>query len=313
MNLKKLLTLTAIVSTMSPVAYAKNFKFDKTTFQGTGCKQGTTSTVTSPDGKALSILFDDFIVEVPQMSGDNDNDFANELNPRKGNRNDRNLDHKRCAMYINADVPQGEVIDSIKIKLDMRGSSYIEDNAQVTFQSFLRSWKGRTKRFVGHAKGELLARKQWNSRNFEEEWLVSKTISIPVNTGCHERQRNKVSFVLNNALIAKIGPARPGRGNLSGNRFNIGRGEDFSMEGTAFSSIDSHDLGGKLQFTVITKPCGSRLNGGRQTGRVRVSDNSRNLDDRNNDETRADRDARRRNNNNSGRDRGNRTPPRGRR
>lgn len=293
MNWKALLTLSAAVVTMSPTAYAQGFKFDGTQFQGSGCKRGTTSTVTSPDGKSLSILFDDFIVEVPQVSGDNDNDFVNELNPRKALKNDRNIDHKRCAMFINTDLPEGEIIDSIKIKLDMRGSSYIEDNAQVVFQSFLRDWRGLSRSFQNVRQGQLLTRKVWNKNNFEDEWTVSKTVTIPINTGCHERQRNKVAFVLNNALMAKLGPARPARGN-GGNGFSFGRGEDFSMEGMAYSSIDSHDFGGKLDFTVITKPCGSRLNGGPQTGRVRISDNSRDLNDRNNDETRADRDARRR-------------------
>lgn len=274
MNLKVLVTMAALFST---TAYAQGFKFDRTQFAGTGCKQGATSTTTSPDGKALSILFDDFAVEVPQMDGDNDNDFANELNRRGGWKNDRNLDHKRCAMTINADVPQGEVIDSIKIKLDMRGSAYIEEDARVVFQSFLRNWKGKSKKFNGHRRGKLIARKAWDESNFEDEWTVSKTITIPINTGCHARSRNKVQFTLNSALMASMGRSR-------------------HAEGMAFSTIDSHDFGGKLNFTVITKPCGSRLNGGRQTGRVRVSDNSRNPDDRNHGETRADRDARRRNN-----------------
>jgi hypothetical protein len=285
MKLKVLVTMAALMST---TAYAaRGFKFDKTNFSGTGCKAGTVSETTSPDGKALSILFDDFIVEVPQMDGDNDNDFENELN-QKGRKNNPNKDHKRCAMLINADVPEGEIIDSIKIKLDMRGSAYIEEDAKVVFQSVLRSWKGRKNKFRGRKGGQVIARKVWNENNYEDEWLVSKTITIPVRTGCHARQRNKVQFVLNNALVAKM--KKRGNG-----------------EGMAYSSIDSHDFGGKLQVSVVTKPCGSKYHGNsRNNGRARVSDNSRNPNDRNHGETRVDRDARRRNGGNNGRGRGGR-------
>lgn len=280
----KLLVLASVL--FSSTAYAQRaFKFEKTGFAGSGCRPGTTSEVVSPDGKSLSILFDDFIVEVPQMDGDNDNDYVNELNEKKVRKNNPNRDHKRCAMFINTDVPEGQIVESIKIKLDMRGSSYIEDNAKVIFQSVLRTWKGRKKRFKGKKSGQLITRKAWNQHNFEDEWLVSKAITIPVNTGCHLRNRNKVQFVLNNALIAKI--KRRG-----------------GPEGLAYSSIDSHDFGGKVQVAVVTKPCGLRVNGShRNNGRAMVSDNSRDLNDRRHGETRRDRDARRRDarNNRNGR------------
>ena len=223
-----------MVTLFSVNTFAKGFKFHQTQFSGKGCKNGSTSTTTSPDGKALSILFDNFAVEVPQMDGDNDNDFANELNKRRGNKNDRYLDHKRCAMTIHTDLPEGEVIDSIKIKLDMRGSAYIEDDAKVTFQTFLRNWRGKASRYNGHRGGKLIVRKNWDESNFEEEWVVSKTITIPINTACHKRTRNKVLFTLNSALMAKAARGR-------------------HSEGMAFSTIDSHDFGGRLNFKVLTK------------------------------------------------------------
>lgn len=288
--MKGLVLAMALMTTAT--AWGQDFSFGTPEFRGTGCKRGTTSTVTSPDGKALSILFDDFAVEVPQVDGDNDNDEIEDgLNNRRMGRFNENIDHKRCAMIIKTDVPQEEIIESISVKLDMRGSAFIDPGANVVFQSRLVNWKGRQARFRGGKAGQMIEKKMWNANNFQEEWVVSKTITIPINTGCHARARNNVEFSINNALIARLNPRRGG-------------------EGYAFSTIDSHDLGGRMEFKVKTRPCGSRVRtvapGG--SGRVRVSDNSRDPNDRNHGETRSDRDARRRQAQGNNRGRGQRDP-----
>ena len=269
---KLLLASTLLVS--SNLLWASDFTFDRPILNGSGCPQGTTSSVISPDGKAISVLFDEFAVEVPQFDGDNDNDQVSDLNPRRGRVFDENLDHKRCSMLLTADVPQGHVIDSVKIKLDMRGSTYVERGARVRFKSMLKNWRARSTRSTNQA-GELITQDVWNANNFQDEWNISKTITIPMNTRCHARDRNKVAFTLTNALMAKI--------NTNSN----------NQDAYAFSTVDSNDVAGEVNLRIVTRPCGSS-GVGNSSGRIRVSDNTRDPNERRGRETREDRDARRR-------------------
>lgn len=224
--MKNLLMITLLLIATNTMA--RQFKFDQTKFNGKGCKRGTTSTIVSPDGKTLSILFDDFSVEVPQFDGDNDNDG--------GANFDENLDHKKCFITINTDVPVGEMIESVTFDFDIRGSAYIEDNAFIRFMALLTEWRGNSKNFKDNRGGKLIAKQNWHALNMEEEWTISRSVEIPVRTGC-QRNRNKVQFKMENRLMAFINKRRGGG------------------DGFAFSTIDSQDMGGKLNFRVNTRPC----------------------------------------------------------
>ena len=65
-----------------------SFQFGEITARGRGCPEGTTQVVKSPDQKAMSILFDQFMAEVPQFDNDNDNDEVTGENPRRRRRDD---------------------------------------------------------------------------------------------------------------------------------------------------------------------------------------------------------------------------------
>lgn len=227
--MKNLLMIILLLITAD--TFARAFKFDQTKFRGTGCKKGTTSTIVSPDGQTLSILFDDFSVEVPQYDGDNDNN-----SDRPGTNFDENLDHKKCFITINTDVPVGHTIESVTFDFDIRGSAYIEDNAFIRFMALLTEWKGNSKSFKDRRGGKLIAKQNWHALNMEEEWTISRQVEIPVRTGC-QRNRNKVVFKMENRLMAFINKRRGGG------------------DGFAFSTIDSQDMGGKLNFRVNTRPC----------------------------------------------------------
>src|SRR5687767_2321492 len=67
---------------------------------GSGCPQGTASAVLSPDGKTLSVLFDQFQVEAGRTTG-------------------KQIDRKTCDMGIPVHVPQGFAVSVLQV--DYRG------------------------------------------------------------------------------------------------------------------------------------------------------------------------------------------------
>src|SRR3954468_8775829 len=67
---------------------------------GTGCPAGSASAVLSPDGKSLSILFDQYTVQAGGTTG-------------------QQFDRKACSVAIPVHVPQGYAVSILQI--DYRG------------------------------------------------------------------------------------------------------------------------------------------------------------------------------------------------
>ncbi|MGB0453937.1 MAG: DUF4360 domain-containing protein [Bacteriovoracaceae bacterium] len=261
MKTKLFILLTTLVWTFMTVAEALEFETPR--FRGSGCKRGTTSSVVSPDGKALSVLFDEFSVEVPQYDGDNDNDFTDDED--KGNKTSKrneNIDYKVCKMVIKTKIPEGKYIDSVSVSLQMRGSTFIENGARVEFRSRLNDWQGRFSKFKknsGRIFGHLIERKRWTENNMEEDWNIDKNITIPVKSECKANQKDFVSFRLTNMLMAKAGRR--------------------AEEAYAMGTLDSNDFSGELNFKVNLKPCPTRGNNNNGRGR---HNNNRGIDTDNN-------------------------------
>jgi hypothetical protein len=90
--------------TMLPPSYA-----------GTGCPQGTASTILSPDGKSLTVIFDAYIAQ------------ANAGVPR---------DQKGCQINIPFQVPAGYQVQVVK--MDYRGFANLPQGARSTFGAGFR-------------------------------------------------------------------------------------------------------------------------------------------------------------------------------
>ena len=110
-----LLCLTFIGFSAFTEEVQASFQFGEITARGRGCPSGTTQVIKTPDQKAMSLLFDQFMAEVPQYDNDNDNDEVSGENPRRGRRDNVRLDHKVCKIIINASISPGEIVESLDV------------------------------------------------------------------------------------------------------------------------------------------------------------------------------------------------------
>lgn len=197
------------------------FRFKDVNLLGRGCPDGTFAVVKSPDDQTVSIIFDQFSVEVPQ---------DNKL-----------IDMKSCDIHISSILKDNERVTAIDIDVDYRGFVSIEGNATAKLQTYLMSWSGPQR---GKLKRRNLAiNESWNS-GVMDDWFVTKTTTVPINSNCSRRGDDLASFRLKNILMASI----PQRG--------------FTSDSTALLTFDSSDLKGVFKLKLHTKTCGngSRVN-----------------------------------------------------
>lgn len=227
-----------------------DFQFSTITMSGTGCPAGTTSVIHSPDNKEVSILFDEFMAEVPQYDGDNDNDESEDGTNSGVSRFDSKRSYKLCRINIAAKIPEGHKVEGVEISVDFRGATVVESGSMAMFRSVLMDWRGLRGR--GSEKS-VIARKTWN-RPIEDNWMINETKLIPTHTNCSARGDSTMNLTMRNSISAVLG-RRVAPENTS-----------------AFIMMDSADLAGKLKVRLVTKRCGppqnDRGNGnGRGNGR----------------------------------------------
>lgn len=107
--LKKISCLALIASSMNIMAQS-SIQLGHPSTGGTGCPGGTASASVSPDGSALSIIFDQFVIEAGPSSG-------------------RTIDRKNCNISIPVHVPGGYSISIIGV--DYRGFVSLPRGAQA--------------------------------------------------------------------------------------------------------------------------------------------------------------------------------------
>jgi hypothetical protein len=127
--LKKLLAIALLMSAMS--AHADDIALGEAQYGGTGCPMGTASVALSPDAKALSILFDQYVAEAGGA---------------------KSFDRKNCNIAIPVHVPNGYSVSVLAI--DYRGFVGLPagGRAQLNVDYFLAgAGQGvrTTKRFTG--------------------------------------------------------------------------------------------------------------------------------------------------------------------
>ncbi len=220
--------------TFAAIAQGQSVTFREVTYAGSGCPQGTVSTAISPDGSALSVLFDEFRTEVPQYDGNNDND-ATTSRGRRNNRNTTTISHRKCALSFVADLPPGTKADSLEISLEARGATMLDPGVEGNFSSILVGYQG-----IANSRGNptVIINKNWRSRPTaqDDSWTGVAKPLVNLNSGCSGANGKSIRFDLKNHITAEITD-----GNLS--RHGI-------------LTVDSNDVTGLLKFTVRTRPCG---------------------------------------------------------
>lgn len=134
--MKKILAIAAllIAGSVASVSYADDIALGEPGYGGTGCPDGSASVTLSPDAKSLSILFDEYYVEV-------------------GGATNKSLDRKSCNIAIPVHVPQGLSVSIITV--DYRGYNSLPSGASSTFavEYFFAGVRGPT--FNKTFNGEL--------------------------------------------------------------------------------------------------------------------------------------------------------------
>ena len=105
---KRVLLFAALVLSAPAFATHNDISLGEPGYGGTGCPDGTVSVTLSPDQKALSLLFDQYQVEVGGETG-------------------KSFDRKSCNIAIPVHVPQGLSVSILKI--DFRGFNHLPASA----------------------------------------------------------------------------------------------------------------------------------------------------------------------------------------
>lgn len=100
---------------------AKGIRLGAPEYGGTGCPAGTASVSLSPEEDAISVLFDQFMVEAGSTTG-------------------RRVDRKACLLSIPVTIPQGYSVSVIQV--DYRGFNVIPANGAYTRLNTEYFWAG---------------------------------------------------------------------------------------------------------------------------------------------------------------------------
>jgi len=139
-------------------AMATDLVIGEPAYGGTGCPAGTASITLSPDQQALSILFDQYVVEAGFNVG-------------------KRVDRKSCNVAIPVTVPQGYSIAIFQ--MDYRGFNSLPYGAssQFNIEYFFAGSRGPrySKRFVGNINQDFII-----TNNLIAESLVWTPCGAPV-------------------------------------------------------------------------------------------------------------------------------------
>ncbi|WP_127716167.1 DUF4360 domain-containing protein [Halobacteriovorax sp. HLS] len=249
---KNTIILAALFS--STLANARSLEFKEVQLSGTGCKEGTTSTIVSDDGNSLSVLFDELMVQIPQFSADNDNDEISDDNEELTSKYDKSVDRKVCLMNIAAKVPRGFKISNIELSFDYRGASFTDAGTTTSFKTKLVNFQGPSGRHQYPEK--LLGTKRFRA-NEDTDFVLSQTRTLPIESSCSTDGQNVSRFALKNILVAKT----------------IRSSSHFSPE--AFLAVDSADMQAKVKFKLDLQRCGDTGDLDDRDDRSGRGDNSR--------------------------------------
>lgn len=129
---KKLATFSLLVASLTAVA--NDISLGYPAYGGNGCPSGSASASLSPDGKSLSVIFDQFTTEAGPASG-------------------KTLDRKSCNIAVPVHIPNGFSISILAV--DYRGYVGLPQGASARLQAeyffagmvgprFVQDFRGRT-------------------------------------------------------------------------------------------------------------------------------------------------------------------------
>ena len=194
--------------------------FHNVSVSGSGCDDMTTASVVSPDGSALSLIFDEFLMDSAESTGTSMN--------------------KTCQIEIETEIPVGHRIKKVDLSADFRGYLFLEKGIRASFQALFMEWVSPDSRFQSRAR-KILVKEDWSHMGYEpleEDLLMTGSKSFPTPHGdCATEGHQKSKIVLKTMMLARVIPA-------------------FIRDNPQFlMTLDSADLTGQLQVNLQTQEC----------------------------------------------------------
>lgn len=259
----KNLVLALVLSLISALSVASEITLSLDSYSGTGCPLGSLSAIKTHDGSAMSILFDEFYTEIPQYDQNNDNDDV--LDRVRGGRISKSsatVSNKNCLLKLVSTLKEGHKVDSLEILIDSRGATTMDPGVLGRFMTQLESYSGLASYRSRSGRDHLVGRKMWRptTDGTDEDWTISSSITVPVNSKCALRNDHQIDFKLKSHMILMN---RTGDKDLSG-----------------YMALDTTDINSGLKLKVNISSCrGSRAVN--RTGRtMRTTRSSRNTNRR---------------------------------
>jgi hypothetical protein len=212
-----------------------NIVFEQINTNGTGCPQGTVTSIVSPDGTSMSLLFDEFRVEVPnyESAPAPTTGRGPRYNPPGANASIYESS-KACNIAFTTTLPAGRMATSISISLQARGNTMTDAGIQSYFSTILVGHRGLANSVGPQVK--VIEKKMWMGRTeVGEDWTTDTNVTVPLKSTCASSSNRSIKFELKNHLEAKI------------------KNNDATKSGIV--TVDSNDTRGLLTFTLSTAPC----------------------------------------------------------
>lgn len=212
-----------------------NIVFEQINTNGTGCPQGTVTSIVSPDGTSMSLLFDEFRVEVPNYESTPAPTTGRGPRYRPPGANASIYEaHKTCNIAFTTTLPAGRMATAISISLQARGNTMTDAGIQSYFSTILVGHRGLANSVGPQVK--VVEKKMWMGRtDIGEDWTTDTNVTVPLRSSCASSSNKSIKFELKNHLEAKI------------------KTNDATKSGIV--TVDSNDARGLLTFTLSTAPC----------------------------------------------------------
>lgn len=192
---------------------------------GTGCNNTNSSMTTSPDGKVISVLFDNFSVEVPNAFP-----FIRGVNLGKTKT------IKHCNISFSISVTENEYIESVEVINDIRGLVFLDEGIETTFKSEILK-KPVNDQYGRSSRKEVITHKTWNGFT-DEDIFMTEVSHLNFRQKCGRQE--VLDFKFRNTLGIEM------------------TREALDLGYTGYVAVDSIDNQSNVKFKVKVKRCPSR-------------------------------------------------------
>lgn len=223
------LIITTLLSLTSLSALAQ-FRFAGNSHRGSGCPMNTVSFSESPDRQSVSVLFDNFMVQLP------DPDMGQIPGSNVRRRYDPRHSYKGCNLSFSVDLEAGHMVEALEVTVFNRGATILDRGIQANLST----------RFLGYAafggRGEpqsvIIEDRVWNGE-VNEDWISNPVVNLPIRSGCASSSARSIRFDMLSALEARITTGR--------------------ADASALITMDSSDVNAGMKIRVITRRCGGSV------------------------------------------------------